>query len=136
LEQPRSVKPGKTRMSDPNPVYNVNSTALGRHRRKAREGLGTLSRAERVAYADAVESAVRASQAASLNRLTPLCKPLCASGTWHSCGKAIHAAVKARQRAALLAYPSQVRKARTDAQWLALYAQAMNEKRQAVQPRD
>jgi hypothetical protein len=122
---------------DPTPVYNVNSAALGRHRHKAKEGLGTLSRAERVAYADAVETAVRASQAAQLrSHGETMPRPNCASGTAHSCGKAIHAAVAAQQRAALLACPSQIRKARTDAQWLELYAQAMAEKRQAVQPRD
>jgi hypothetical protein len=154
LEQavPSNLETHMPRPDDPTPIYNLNSAALAKHRRKAKEGLGTLSRTERVAYADAVESAVRASQAAQLrSHGETMPRPNCASGTTHSCGKAIHTAVAAQQRAALLAYPAQVRKARTDAQWREMYDNAMAEKRfnaeyarrdgwndnsQAVQPRE
>lgn len=123
-------KPKPTDHDWPGPEYTISSSALVIHRRKAREGLTTLSRAERQTYGLAVETAVRAAQAAQCRRH---CEPghnsPSASGTWHNTGEAIHKAVAAQQRAALLAYPSQVRKSRTDAEWLAMYDAAMEAKR-------
>jgi hypothetical protein len=55
--------------------------------------------------------------------------PNCASGTAHNTGAAIHAAVRDRQRADLLAYPAKERRKRSKAELQILYDKAMAEKR-------
>jgi hypothetical protein len=112
------------------PEYDVESAALKKARKAAREGLTSLSKAERQAYGTAVSDAVRASQRAGLRRAgETMPNPNCASRTAHNTGEAIHNAVRAQQRAALLACPSQIRKARKPAEWQAMYDAAMQEKR-------
>lgn len=104
------------------PVYNLESASLKKFRRA-----GVISKA----YGEAVEQAVLASQRAALNRAAPsLSRPNCASRTYHNNGADIDKAVKAQQRAALAACPSQVRRARSAAVWQAMYDAAMAEKRE------
>jgi hypothetical protein len=117
------------------PDYNVESPALRKHRRLARAGLAALDRAERQAYGAAVEAAVLASQRARLVRAAPTFKANCASGTFHNDGAALHAALLNQQRAAAVAAPGQIRRARSPEQWRTMYAEAMAEKRAALAPR-
>lgn len=113
--------------SEIGPVYDIDSAALRKCRRKP---LKAMSRAERDAYASAIETAVLAAQRASLRRAgNPLPSPNCASGTAHNTGEAIHKAVRAQHRAALLACPSQERRARTPEKWREMYDAAMAEMR-------
>ncbi|MHC2400247.1 hypothetical protein ACVMGC_004791 [Bradyrhizobium barranii subsp. barranii] len=111
------------------PAYNVESAQLKKCRRAARDGLASLTKDQRNAYAAAVEAAVLASQRASLQRELPSHNPRCASGTAHNTGAAIHRAIRQQQRAALDAYPAKVRRERTPAQWRAMYDAAMADKR-------
>jgi hypothetical protein len=123
-------------MLDPYPIYNIDSAALKKHRAKARNGLGDLSRQEILAYAAAVEKAVLAKQRSQLRQsLEPTeSRPNCASGTCYTTGAEISAAIREQQRNALLAYPAKVRRARTDVEWAAMYEKAMAEKRATCQP--
>lgn len=89
---------------------------------------------DRKAHGLAVLEAIRRLQRSSLMSESRSHTPHCASMTAHTNGKKILRAVADRQRAALLAYPSQVRRKRTDAEWQKLYAAAMAEKRRAYQP--
>jgi hypothetical protein len=112
------------------PEYTITSSALQKFRSRARKGLRTWDRDQRQAYGAAVEQAV-------LSALRSQCKrhgevmpaPRCASGTWHTTGEEIEAAIRSRQNAALLAYPAKVRRERTPEQWQALYAETMEAKR-------
>ena len=100
------------------PTYDLESAALKKHRRAAKGGLATMSRGQVVEYANAVEAAVLAKQKTQLARHgESMPAPNCASGTWHTTGEAIHKAMQAKQRAALLACPSQIRRARHPAEW-------------------
>lgn len=120
-------------MTEHGPTYNVTSPALAKHRAKAREGLSAMSRAERVAYADAVEAAVLAAQRREAMRAcVPGKRCGCASGTWHSDGAAIHEAIREQQRRAALAAPSQIRRARSDVEWATMYEQAMQDKAKRI----
>jgi hypothetical protein len=115
------------------PTYNIDSAKLRTFRAKARKGLSALSREERHAYADAIERAVLARQRTEagigLPAVTPKCH--CASGTAHNDGADIHRAIRAQQAAALARCPAQERRARTPAQWQAMYEQAMTAKEKA-----
>ena len=53
----------------------------------------------------------------------------CASGTWHTTGEAIHAAVREQHRAALLSAPGEIRRKRKPQTWRKMYEAAMSEKR-------
>ena len=108
------------------PTYDLNSAALKKHRRLAKGGLATMTRGQIVDYANAVEAAVLAKQKTQLARHgESMPAPHCASGTWHTTGEAIHKAVLQKQRAALLACPSQIRRARHPAEWERMYFDAM-----------
>lgn len=110
------------------PVYDVNSQTLGRFRQAAKDGLSSLERAQVVAYARAVEDAVLGAQRSSLRREKSPPASMSASGTFHNRGQDIHAAIRAKQRAALAAAPSRERRARTPHEWETMYLQAMAEK--------
>ena len=107
--------------------------AVKKYRRAAKQGLASLSSAERRAYGEAVEKAILAKQRSELQRELPTRNCHCASGTNHNSGKAIHTAMNAKLRAALLACPSQERRARPDHVWHQMYAAAMAEKRARVE---
>jgi len=112
------------------PEYDIESAALKKFRRMARKGLSHLSTDERRAYGAAVEAATLARQRAFLKshgEAEP--RPSCASGTWHTTGAAIDAAIRSQHKAALAACPSRERRARTPQQWQAMYADAMARKR-------
>jgi hypothetical protein len=112
------------------PDYNIESAALKKFRRMARKGLSHLSAEDRRAYGAAVEDAVLARQRAFLKSHTEAePRPHCVSGTWHSDGEEIHAAIRRQHRAALAAAPGVERRARTPDQWRSMYAAAMAEKR-------
>jgi hypothetical protein len=117
-----------------NPEYPTLGAAVAKWRWRAREGLQSLTLAERHAYGEAVGRAILALQRSELLRgltpATPKCH--CASGTAHNTGEAIHNAIREQQRAALLAAPSQIRRARTDVEWRQMYEAAMVEKRTVV----
>jgi hypothetical protein len=102
-----------------------------KHRCKARAGLGRLTVDDRRAYGEAVEQAIKAKQRQEFIRAS--CEPShranCASGTWHSDGDKIDAAIRQQHRAALAACPSQERRRRTPQQWQELYDEAMAAKR-------
>jgi hypothetical protein len=114
-----------------NPEYPTLGAAVAKWRWRAREGLQSLTLAERHAYGEAVERAILALQRSQLLRgltpSTPKCH--CASGTAHNTGEAIHNAIREQQLSALLAAPSQIRRARTDVEWRQMYEAAMAEKR-------
>lgn len=118
------------------PNYNVEGAALQKFRRQAR-GAGSLSEmlpAHRRAYGEAVEKAVLAKQRSALfGALEPERKAPCASGTWHSDGAKISAAVRAQQAARLQASAAADRRNRTPAQWAAMYRAAMREKAATLQ---
>ena len=102
---------------------------LDKHRKAARNGLQAMTREARQAYGLAVETAIRAKQRAELQRVYTSHNCNCASGTNHNTGAAIHKAMQAKQRAALLAAPSAERRARKPAEWRRLYDAAMADKR-------
>ena len=113
------------------PEYDLESAALKKFRTKARKGLSHLSADDRRAYGAAVETATLARQRAFLRshgEAEP--RPHCASGTWHTTGEAISAAVRSQHRAALAACPAQERRARTPQEWAAMYEAAMKENAQ------
>jgi hypothetical protein len=117
---------------DEGPEYDIDSATLKKFRRLASKGLAKLSRDDRRQYAEAVTAAVLAAQRASLRREgNPAPRPNCASGTTHNTGAAIDKAIRAQHRAALLACPSQERRARSPSKWQEMYAAAMAEKREA-----
>lgn len=125
-------------MSDPiepfGPDYNVDSPSLRKFRKSSRDGIATLSAAERRTYGAAVEARIKELQASGLNnRRVTASRPICASGTFHNDGAAIHKAVKAQQHAALMACASKERRDRTPAVWRAMYDAAMQEKRSRQQ---
>jgi len=123
-------------MTEHGPEYNVASPALAKHRRLAREGLQHMTREQRVAYADAVVTAVLAMQRREARRDLPaMPRPRCASGTWHSDGSAIHEAIREQQRRALAACASQVRRARSDVEWATMYEAAMQDKARRIAER-
>jgi len=113
------------------PEYPSLGATFAKWRVKARDALRTLTRAEVHAYGEAVERAIVALQRSEAQRgLTPMApKVRCASGTSHNTGEAIHEAVRKQQRDALLAWPSQARRARPDHAWREMYEAAMAEKR-------
>jgi hypothetical protein len=114
--------------------YNVGSAALVKFRAVANRagGVMKLDRFYRVEYADAVEAAILAGHRAHLkSHGEPNTRPMCASGTWHSDGEQIGAAIRARYNAKLLSCPAQERRARTPKQWADMYDEAMQSKRAA-----
>jgi hypothetical protein len=114
------------------PTYNIDSAALKKFRRV--DSLGGTLEQFRKAYGEAVEKAVLAAQRSQLRRAAvPERRPNCASGTWHTTGAAIDKAIRQQHRAALLACPGQIRRARPADEWRKLYDAAMAEKR-ARQP--
>lgn len=112
-----------------NPPYPELGATVAKYRRKARGSIMDLSREERIAYADAIESSIRSKQRAALQRESPTHQCNCASGTNHNTGEAIHKAMQAKQRAALIAECSRVRRKRTDQEWRDMYEEAMAAKR-------
>jgi hypothetical protein len=115
------------------PEYNVTSAKLKKFRATARNGLSSLDKDQRHAYGMAVSEAIRAMQRSELNAAcigpkNP--RPNCASGTTHTTGKAISEAIRDQQRHALLAYPDQQRRKRTDDELRYMYKQAMAKKQQ------
>jgi hypothetical protein len=115
---------------DYGPEYNIDSAALKKFRHRASKGLAKMSRADRLAYAAAIEAAVISAQRLALRRAAPsIPRPNCASGTTHNTGEAIIKAIRDQHRAALLACPSQERRARSPVQWQTMYDAAMAEKR-------
>lgn len=111
------------------PEYPELGATVAKYRRKARGGISDLSRDEVIAYADAIESAIRSKQRAALQREFPTHQCNCASGTNHNTGEAIHKAMQAKQRAALIAECSRVRRQRTEQEWRDMYEEAMAAKR-------
>jgi hypothetical protein len=113
-----------------NPEYPKKLGAtVSKYRAMARDGLQSLDKAQRHAYGEAVGKAIRALQCTELLRaLESTPRTNCASGTLHTTGEAIHAAVLEQQRNKLLAYPGKVRRERTPEQWQSLYNKAMQEK--------
>ena len=105
------------------------TVAKFRRMANAAGGLKGVLYAERRAYGEAVEKAIRAKQSAELRRefSTPRCN--CASGTNYTTGAEIHAAVQQQQRNMVLGWAAAIRKARTDAEWAQMYDAAMREKR-------
>ena len=121
-------------MSAPGPDYPALGAAVAKWRARARDGLKALSCEERHAYGAAVERAILALQRSEVSRGLPPINPRCgcASGTPHNTGEAIHNAVREQQSRALAAYPSYVRRHRTDAEWRQMYETAMAENRRAA----
>lgn len=113
------------------PAYPDLGAGMTKYRRAAREGLSALSKAYRQEYGTAVERAILAKQRSELQRELPTHRCHCASGTNHNTGAAIHAAMKAKQRAALLAAPAAIRRAREPHVWQEMYLEAMAEKAEA-----
>jgi hypothetical protein len=103
------------------PHYTIGSTALAKFRRQARKAGGAMSldRAERIAYANAVEAAVLKAQRPAQREV--VFTSASASGTFHNNGDDIHRAVLAQQRAAL----HRQGPGRTPEQWQVAYDLAM-----------
>lgn len=120
------------------PIYNINSTTLTKHRRAANSAgsVMSLSRAERIAYANAVEKTVLASQRSQLRGAgEPEARCPCPSGTWHSDGDRIAEAIRAQHRARLQRLADKDRR-HTPEQWAEMYAKAMREKHAAQTPKE
>lgn len=118
------------------PAYPDLGNAVAKYRRMATKAgsLSDMLPADRRAYGEAVEKAIRAKQRSELQRELPSHAPNCASGTAHNTGEAIHRAMQAKHRAALLACPSQIRRARKPWEWQSKYNEAMEEKAFASLP--
>ena len=112
------------------PIYPKLGWAVAKFRKIPRI---SLTPAQRDAYSATLVTAIAALQRAELQRELPSIRPHCASGTWHNNadGK-ISEAIRAQQRAALLAYPDKVRRARTQQEWRELYQRAMQDKRKRI----
>lgn len=112
------------------PMYPDLGSGVAKYRRMAvgTGGLMAMDRQFRQAYGEAVEKAIRAKQRSELQRELPTHAVHCASGTNHSDGADIHEAIRRRQRAALLACPSQYRRDRPDHVWREMFVEAMAEK--------
>jgi hypothetical protein len=104
---------------------------VAKFRRLARRGLGKLTCDERRTYGNAVSAAIRSKQRSQWSRVTSVPRPNCASGTAHSEGRDISAAIRRQQESALQAYVAFARRNRTEKQWRDMYASAMAEKRAA-----
>ena len=118
------------------PAYPDLGNAVAKYRRKAASA-GSVSEmlpADRHAYGEAVEKAIRAKQRSELQRELPSHACRCASGTAYNDGEKISAAMRAKHHAALLACPSQERRARTPQAWKRLYDLAMESKSWAGHP--
>ena len=108
-------------------------TKVAKYRRMADSAGGVMAMDKRFRdqYAEAVEEAFLGLQRSALRRnLEPESRCPCASGTRHSDGKKISAAVRAQHAAQLAAYPAKVRRERTPVEWQAMYDEAMQEKRE------
>lgn len=114
------------------PLYPDLGAGLAKHRRAARKGLSKMTPGDRHAYGEAVEQAVLARQRSELQRELPTHNVHCASGCSSPDGAVIHRHLQNKQRAALLACPSQERRARTDDKWREMYEEAMAEKRERI----
>jgi hypothetical protein len=108
------------------PIYNIDAPSLKKYRR-----LAAMDHETRQAYGLAVELAIQAKQRAELQRELPTHNVDCASRTNHNCGRKISAAIRTQHRTGLLAYPSQVRRARSAAVWQTMYDAAMKAKNAA-----
>jgi hypothetical protein len=106
------------------PVFDVNGAGLARWRKSTRDGLGSITRAERRAYGQAVEDAVLAMQARQFIReaCEANTRPNCASGSWDEFPGD---AVRRQQAAALAACPAKERAARSPHEWESAYCEAM-----------
>lgn len=84
---------------------------------------------QRQAHGAAVEAAILASQSAWWRTERAVVPPNCASGTWHNnADGSVGEAIRAKQNAALLAWPDKQRRERTDAELREAYQRAMAEK--------
>lgn len=110
------------------PQYPALTAKVQKYRRMARDGIQSMPREMIVAYARSIEEAILTLQRSELQRVLPGRTPHCASGTAHTDGRAISAAIRQQHKSSLESYPSKVRKARTPEQWQRMYAQAMREK--------
>jgi hypothetical protein len=100
------------------------TVAKFRRMAKSAGGVSEMLPQLRRAYGNAVSAAIRRKQRSEFMR---------ASVEPGTRTEPIGAARRAAMRARLLAYPSQVRRARTDKQWRDMYERAMREKRAAAQ---
>jgi hypothetical protein len=104
-------------------------TKIASFRRLARRGLDKLTPEQRRAYGNAVHAAFLSRTRSIAKHVEPKGSALCASRTYHSDGNKIAAAIRQQHRSAALAWPAQIRRARSDAEWRDMYRAAMKEKR-------
>ena len=124
--------PPKPLKDDNTPPYPDLGPTVAKFRRLASKGLANMLVTDRRAYADAIETAIRAKQRQELQRELPSRRSNSASGTYHNNGAKIHAAIRQQQRAELLAYPDKVRRERKPEKWKEMYEEAMKEKRERL----
>ena len=124
--------PPKPLKDDNTPPYPDLGPTVAKFRRLASKGLANMLVSDRRAYADAIETAIRAKQRQELQRELPSHRVRCASGTDFNDGAKIHEAIRRQHRAALLAAPSQERRARKPEEWKEMYEEAMKEKRERL----
>jgi hypothetical protein len=119
------------------PIYPGNLGAgVQKHRRTAAKAgsVAAMSKAERRAYGEAVEQAVRSLQRQAMQRVVAAPYAGCASGTFHNNGDAIAAAVRGRQARENAAACRLDREGRSDELVRRLYDEAMAAKRGANAP--
>ncbi len=104
-----------------NPQYPDLGEGVAKLRRKVRGSIYDIPREQRVAYADAIERAIRAKQRSALQGAFGAVP----TANYGDVGDRIRAA----HRASLAAYAGKVRRARKHHEWMALYEEAMEEKR-------
>jgi len=93
---------------------------VAKYRNKAKDSIFALSKAERNAWADAIEKSILAKQrSALLGQGSPPARP-----------RPIGDALREQLRNALLAYPAKVRRERTPEAWQEMYDHAMKQKHQ------
>jgi hypothetical protein len=114
------------------PEYPELGRAVAKIRAKAKNGIAALSKAERVAYANAIEERIRSLQRSEAARTSLVAgrRPNCASRTYLSDGAQIIKAIQKQQRDALQAAVVAERRNRTDEEWQQMYDAAMKEKRE------
>lgn len=98
------------------PQYPDLGPGVAKFRRMASGGIAAMDPADRRAYGEAVERAIKAKQRSELQRAGAAPPPLI---------KDVGAHIRAKQCAALAACPGQERRARTPDQWQAMYDEAM-----------
>ncbi len=109
------------------PAYPEMGGSVAKFRRVAAKAgsISAMSKAERYAYGEAVEKAIKSKQRSALLGAQVVLEGPC---------REIGAKIRSEQKAALSSYPAKVRAARSARAWESMYEAAMAEKWAAAAP--